>query len=233
MEAVLERAASDAAALTTGGVEALLVENFGDVPFFAGAVPPETVAAMTAAVAVVSAATDRPVGVNVLRNDPVAALAVAAATGASFIRVNVHTGGMYTDQGWIEGDAARTLRTRERVAPGVAILADVMVKHALPPVGLDLEVAALETWERGLADGLIVSGRGTGQPTSLEDVALVRRCVPDAPVLVGSGVRPETVRATLAVAHGAVVGSAIQRDGVAGASVDPDRLAELVRAARG
>ncbi len=171
-------------------------------------------------------------GVNVLRNDAGAALAVAAATGARFIRVNVHTGGMHTDQGWIEGRAAETLRLRARLCPEVAVLADVLVKHATPPPGLGLVEAARDAWERGLADGLIVSGAATGAPASLDDVRRVRDALPEAPVLVGSGVTAETVRAALDVAHGVIVGSALEEGGVAGRPVDAGRVRRLMDAAR-
>jgi uncharacterized protein len=237
MDTVLERARADAHALSTGPVDAILVENYGDSPFYAGPVPPETVAALTAAVLAVRDAAEAPVGVNVLRNDPAAALAIAAATGCAFIRVNVHTGGMYTDQGWIEGDAAGTLRLRERLDPRVAILADVLVKHATPPPGLDLVRAARDAWERGWADALIVSGPGTGEPTSLDHVQAIRRVLPDAPVLVGSGVTEETMARVLDVAHGAIVGTALQEDDEArtgaapGGSVDAARVRRLMDAA--
>ncbi len=102
-----------------------------------------------------------PVGVNALRNDARAALAIAVATGAHFIRVNVHTGSMFTDQGLIEGAAADTLRVRAALDTRVAIMADVHVKHASPPAGADIADAASDAWHRGLADALIVSGIGT------------------------------------------------------------------------
>lgn len=231
MAGVLLRAADDARALEAGGVDAVMVENFGDVPFFPGPLPPETIAGLTRAVAAVRDVVSAPVGVNALRNDAAAALAVCAATGASFIRVNVHAGSMYTDQGWIQGRAHETLRARERLVPGVAILADVMVKHASPPPGLSLEQAARDVWERGLADALIVSGAGTGEPVSEADMAGVRDAVPDAPVYAGSGVTPETVAAVLARANGVIVGSALERDGRAGGPVDRHRVVRLVRAA--
>jgi uncharacterized protein len=231
IQTVLERARGDARALAEGGVDSVLVENFGDLPFYAGPVPAETVASMTAAVAAVVGTVSLPIGVNVLRNDAAAALAIAAATGARFIRVNVHVGGMYTDQGWIEGAAAATVRLRDRLAPGVAILADVMVKHATPPPGLDLERAAREAWERGLADALVLSGAGTGEPASLEEVRAVRASLPAAPVLVGSGVTEGTIRATLEIATGAIVGSAFQEGGQAGGAVDPARVRRVLRAA--
>ena len=213
-------------------MDALLVENYGDLPFHK-TVGPETVAAMTAAVLAVREVTDRPVGVNVLRNDPVAALAVASAAVARFIRVNVHTGGTHTDQGWIEGRAADTLRLRARIAPDVAILADVMVKHATPPPGLTLETAAADAVERGRADGVIVSGRATGSAASVEEIRTVARLLPDTSVRVGSGVTAETVRAALEVAAGVIVGTAVKEDGRTDAPVDPARVRRLVDAARG
>ncbi|HSH44994.1 MAG TPA: BtpA/SgcQ family protein [Longimicrobiales bacterium] len=231
LDAVLRRATADARALEEGGVDAVLVENFGDVPFHPGALPPETIAALTRAVATVRAVVALPVGVNALRNDAAGALAVCAATGASFIRVNVHTGSMYTDQGRIDGVAHRTLRDRERLAPYAAILADVLVKHAAPPPGLSLREAARDAWERGLADALIVSGSGTGEAASVEDVRQVAGAVP-APVYVGSGVSADTVGALLAEASGVIVGSALERNGVAGEPVEAARVARLVEAAR-
>ena len=233
MAAILDRARADATALAEGGVDAVLVENFGDAPFHRDRLPPETVAALAVAAAAVAAELSLPLGINALRNDAAAALAVAAAVGASFIRVNVHTGAMVTDQGWIDGRADRTLRERERIAPDVAILADVLVKHATPPAGLTLARAARDAWERGLADGLIVSGAGTGEATPLADVERVRRTLPEATLLVGSGVTAETAGALLEAADGAIVGSALERDGVAGGPVDPARVRALVAAIRG
>jgi membrane complex biogenesis BtpA family protein len=228
----LERAVTDARSLREGGVDAVIVENYGDAPFHAQRVEAVTVAAMARAVAAIIDAVDCPVGVNVLRNDAAAALAIAAATGAHFIRVNVHTGGMFTDQGWIEGRASESLRLRERLAPSVAIMADVMVKHATPPAGVDLADAARDAWHRGLADALIVSGNATGGATDPEDVQAVRRAVPEAPLFVGSGVTADTVRRTLDGVHGVIVGSALEADGRAGEPVDPARVRALMEAAR-
>jgi len=231
MEEVIERALADARALEDGGVDAVLVENYGDVPFFAGRLPAESVAGLTAAVVAVRGEVRVRVGVNALRNDAAAALAVAAATGASFIRVNVHAGGMYTDQGWIEGRAADTLRLRERLCPEVAILADVHVKHATPPPGVGLGEAARDAWERGFADALIISGAGTGEPTSLDHIRRVRDRLSDAPLIVGSGVTAETIAEVLAAADAAIVGTALQRGGT-GTVVELAKVRRLVEAAR-
>lgn len=233
MAAVLERALADARALADGGVHGVLVENFLDAPFYPDHVPPETVAAMAVAVAEVARAVRVPVGVNVLRNDAAAALAVAIATGARFIRVNVHTGVMLADQGWLEGRAHETLRLRARlVSTGAspAILADVLVKHAVPPAALDLAQTARDTWHRGLADGLIVSGEETGAPTDVGCIEAVKAALPQAPVWIGSGLTAANAARLLAAADGAIVGSALARDGRAGAGIDPERVARLLAA---
>ena len=123
-------ALADARTLARGGVDAVLVENYGDVPFTGAAVEPQVVAVMSVIAAEVRAATGLPVGINVLRNDAHSAVAVALASGASFIRVNVHVGSAETDQGHIDGKAHDTLRFRKAVGAEVAIFADVFVKHA-------------------------------------------------------------------------------------------------------
>lgn len=233
MEQVEERALADAHALVDGGMDGVLVENFLDAPFFPGGVPPETVAAMARVARSVRAAVDVPIGVNVLRNDARSALGIAVACGAHFIRVNVHTGIMWTDQGIVEGEAAGTMRARAALGAEVAVYADVLVKHATPPPGLTPETAAADTWSRGLADALVASGVGTGAPTELDRVRQVRRGAPEAPVLVGSGVTARTVAAVLSEADGAIVGTALTRQGRAGTGIDPNRVRQLVEAARG
>lgn len=232
-EAVLAAAVADARALAAAGFDAFLVENFGDAPFFPDDVPKVTVAALTRAVTEVRRAVPLPVGVNVLRNDALAAVAVAAATGAAFIRVNVLSGSMTTDQGVIFGKAAEVARLRRSLGTSVLVLADVFVKHAVPPEGLTLERAAADTWERAGADGLIVTGPGTGHPASLDALARVKAAAPGAPLYVGSGVTPETAADVLALADGVIVGTSVKRDGVTTAPVDPDRARALVAAARG
>lgn len=232
--AIREAARADAEALLSAGFDGVLVENYGDAPYYPADVPKHTVAEMTAVVE--SLAVDAPVGVNVLRNDAAAALSVAAATGGAFVRVNVHAGVRETDQGWIEGRAHETMRLRERLDADVAVLADVAVKHSAGPTDRDLATLAAETLDRGLADGLIVSGPATGESTAPEQL---RRVVdarddtdPDAPVFVGSGVTPDNAADLLEVADGAVVGTAVKQGGETTNRVDSERAERLVDAVR-
>lgn len=230
LSTVFSGALADASAWHQAGVDALLVENHGDVPFGKSPVPPVTVAAMTLAVAAIRDVTKLPVGVNVLRNDALAALEIAVATGAQLIRVNVLSGSMLTDQGLVEGDAYRLLRRRRELSAKVSICADVLVKHALSLAPTALERAAIDTARRGLADALIVSGVATGEPTSEQELERVRLAVPDLPLLVGSGVTPENVATLLRTADGVIAGTALKRDGVTSNPVDPLRARQLVRA---
>jgi membrane complex biogenesis BtpA family protein len=232
LAAVIDHAVADARALEAGGFHAALVENFGDAPFTRGRVDPVTVAAMAAAIAEVRRAVRIPLGVNVLKNDARAALAVAAATGAAFVRVNVHVGAVVADQGVIQGDAYRTLRYRRALGTETRLFVDVGGKHAVPLAPVELEQVARDAAHRGLADALVVSGVATGAPTAQGDVERVRAALPDHPILVGSGVTPETVGDLLRVADGAIVGTWVKRDGRTTAPVDPARVAALARAAR-
>jgi membrane complex biogenesis BtpA family protein len=230
LEAVIKLAVNDARAYERGGAHALFIENFGDVPFTKGSVGPETVAAMTAAGRAVREAVRLPIGFNVLRNDARAALALCAACNGSFIRVNVHTGAMLTDQGLIEGNAYETLRYREQVCRGAKILADVHVKHAVPLGDWSIEDSARDTVERGLADALIVSGAGTGLAAEVADVERVRRACPSTKVLLGSGVSIANIRDFLPIADGFIVGTSLKVGGKLKNPVDPKRVAALVRA---
>ena len=219
LDRVIDAALRDARAIAAGGCDGVVVENFGDRPFYATRVPPETIAAMTRVIGSLSEIR-LPFGVNVLRNDARAALAIAAATGAAFIRVNVHVGAMVTDQGIIEGDAAETLRYRARVAPDVAIFADYLVKHA-SPLGPQ---SAKDLRERGLADAIIITGAETGVAADPLRLSELRRTV-DAPILIGSGI-DENNAATFADADGVIVGTALKRDG----KVDQSLVERVIRA---
>jgi len=230
LQEIIRLAVNDARAYERGGADALFIENFGDVPFTKGPVGPETLAAMAVAGRAVRDSVKLPIGFNVLRNDACAALALCAACGGSFIRVNVHTGAMLTDQGLIEGNAYETVRYRQRICPEAKIFADVHVKHAVPLGDWSLENAANDTVERGLADALVVSGTGTGLATEFEDVERVRCACPSAKILLGSGVTVANVREFLSLADGFIVGTSLKTDGKVSRPVDSKRVASLARA---
>lgn len=230
MEAVLERVLCDAEALVEGGVHGLILENFGDAPFYPRRVPPEVVAHMTRLAIEVHQRFAVPLGVNVLRNDGRSALAIAQAAGADFIRVNVLCGARVTDQGIIQGIAHELLRDRALLgAERVRIFTDVNVKHSAPlGPARPIEDEVAETIERGGADAVVVSGSGTGQATDVEEVRRAKAAAGDTPLFVGSGVTPETIAAYLPHADGFIVGTALKRGGVVTRPVDPARVKTLL-----
>ncbi len=228
----------DATQLLEGGFDGFIVENFGDRPFYKDHVDAAVVAEMAIIAHELRSVGDsfetRPwIGINVLRNDAMSALSIANAADADFIRVNVHTGIQYTDQGAIEGRAAETLRRSRELEAGVDIIADVAVKHATPPYGFDLATAAKDCAYRGFARGLIVTGSGTGEATDLDDLQIVRDAVPDRQLFVGSGVTIDNVNETLAIADAVIVGTALKEDGDVDRPVSLDRVRAFVEKARG
>ncbi len=228
----LEGALADARALAEGGVDGILVENFGDAPFHKGTrddpVPPDVVAALAVAAREVRLASGLPVGVNCLRNDSLAGLGAALVAGATWLRVNVLTGAMVTDQGVIEGEAARLRDYRRQLGSDVAVLADLFVKHAVPlGVGLDARVAARDLAERSGASGLVLSGARTGEAVDQALLATVRDAVGAFPVWIGSGLTVENARSLWPLVDGAIVGTALKRGGDVRAGVEVARVAAM------
>ena len=233
LSAVRDAARRDADALVGGGADGLMIENFGDVPFYPGRVPAYVAAHMAAIAADVRARVDLPLGINVLRNDGLTALAVAHAAGAEFVRVNVLCGARVADQGLLQGIAHDLMRERAMLgAAGVRVLADVDVKHSAPLAARDLADEVEDTTHRGLADGLIVSGAGTGKATALEKVRAVKAAAGATPVFVGSGVTPATVADYAPHADGFIVGTALKPDGDPGRPIEVQRVRALVAALR-
>ncbi|MCG9889684.1 MAG: BtpA/SgcQ family protein [Thermosynechococcaceae cyanobacterium MS004] len=228
LKAVLDRAEQEAAALAAGGVDGLIIENFFDAPFAKDQVDPAIVSAMSLIVQRIMNLVPLPVGINVLRNDARSAMAIASCVGAQFIRVNVLTGVMSTDQGLIEGQAHELLRYRRELGSDVQILADVLVKHARPLGSPNLTTAVQETIERGLADGVILSGWATGNPPNPEDLELAMAAAKGVPVWIGSGASWENIPDLIQSANGVIVASSLKRGGDVTQRIDPIRVSRFV-----
>ena len=227
MKPIYEKALEEAATLSKHDIDGLIIENFRDQPFYPGRVPIETVAALTAVAREVKRQYTCPLGVNVLRNDAEAAIAIATAIEASFIRVNVHAGAVVSEQGIIEGVAHLTMRLRKSLGSNVLVFADVGVKHAAPLAGRGLATETKDAVERGLADAVIVSGERTGSETLLEDVQAVRAAT-EKPLLVGSGAAPDNICKVFNLVDGFIVGSYFKTGGKASNFVEPARVSAFM-----
>src|SRR6476660_6737464 len=150
-------------------IDSVIIENFRDRPYYPGRVPPETVAALAAVSREIVRVAGMPVGVNVLRSDGEASIAIAVATGAHYVRVNVHMGAVAADQGIVQGSSHLSMRLRAALKSRTLVFADVGVKHAAPLAGRGLDIETRDLAERGLADALIVTGERTGVATDVDD----------------------------------------------------------------
>jgi uncharacterized protein len=227
---VLERAEQEATALASGGVDGIIIENFFDAPFTNGQVDPAVVSAMTLIIQHIMQMVEIPVGINVLRNDATSALAIASCVGAKFIRVNVLTGVMATDQGIIEGNAYQLLRYRRQLDCDIKIFADVLVKHAHPISAPNLTLAIHDTIHRGLADAVILSGFATGDAPTHPDLQEAAIACQGVPFLIGSGANAQNVAQLLKYANGVIVSSSLKRNGQIHQPIDPNRVSQFVEA---
>lgn len=225
---IVEMALADAAALAEGGVDSIMIENFGDTPFFPDNVPRETIAWMSRIGGMIRDRHDMPLGVCVLRNDGRAALAVAHAVEAEFIRVCILGSPRVTDQGLVEGRAYELLRDRARLGADIKIFADVDIKHSYPlAVGFSIRAEAADLVARSHADALIVTGPATGMSIDESDLSTLQG-VADVPIFVGSGVTDKSIT-KLAEANGFIVGTAFKNSKRDDARIDPDRVRSMVR----
>ena len=211
---------------------ALLSKIFFDAPFAKDNVDPAVVSAMTLIVDRLRNMVMVPIGINVLRNDGKSALAIASCLEAEFIRVNILTGIMATDQGLIEGKAYDLLRYRRELGTEIAILADVLVKHARPLGAPNLTAAVQDTIGRGLADAVILSGWSTGRPPTREDLELASAAAQDTPVFIGSGANWDNIAELMPAADGVIVASSLKRQGKITETIDPIRVSQFVEAAK-
>lgn len=221
---IIDKALKDARAIEEGGADALIIENYGDRPF-QKEVGKEVVACMTAVALEIKRNTTIGLGINVLRNDAIAALAIAKAVKADFIRVNQLFFSSITPEGIIEGNADEIMRYKRFINSSAMVFADICVKHAI-------HFATIEDYcanaERSMADALIVTGKVTGGEVSVDDLRTVREAV-RMPVFAGSGVNAENAGKILKYCDGVIVGSYIKRGG----KVDVGRVSRIVRIAKG
>jgi hypothetical protein len=231
MRDVLAVALADARAYAEGGCDGIVVENFGDAPFHKGTaadpVPPDVIAGIAVVARAVQAETGLPLAINCLRNDGFAALGIAAVVGARWVRVNVLAQAYVTDQGVIEGEAARLFAYRRRLHSDTTVLADFLVKHAAPLAPIDVAAGARDLAERSGAGGIVLSGSRTGEPVDVGLLDTVRAAVGAFPVWLGSGLSVANAARLWPRCSGAIVGTACKRDGRVEAPVDIERVRAL------
>jgi hypothetical protein len=229
---IYERGLADARAYLENGCDGVIVENHGDVPFSKpDDIGPEVAAHMAIAADRIAQALGRPIGINVLANAAIPALAIASASSAAFIRVNQWANAYVANEGFIEGESARAMRYRSALrARGIRIFADAHVKHGAHAIVADRPVEELV---RDLvffdADAIIATGQRTGHTAELSYIRMIKEAS-HLPTLVGSGVTAENAGDILAIVDGVIVASSLKHDGVWWNTVDPDRVRRFITA---
>jgi membrane complex biogenesis BtpA family protein len=225
---ISEHALAGAEALVAGGVDAIMIENFGDTPYFAKRVPRETIAWMSRLGGLIRDKYDLPLGVCVLRNDGRAALAIAHSIEAQFIRVCILGSPRVTDQGLLQGNACKLVRDRARLGADIKIFADVDIKHSYPlSASYSLKADAADLISRSHADALIVTGPATGAAISNSDLSALRD-ISDAPIFVGSGVTDKNIRQLSDGANGFIIGTSLKESKQRDARVSVDKVRAIV-----
>ena len=215
---ILEIARKELRAYLAGGVDGVIIENHGDVPFVKeDSIGSETIAAMAIIAGMARDITKErglAMGINCLANAGQTAISIAKASGADFVRVNEWVNGYVANEGFIEGKAGEILRHRSRIfANDVRVFADVHVKHGSHAIVADRSLEELSKDATFFcADALIATGSRTGNPPSTDEIQGIR--VKDAPVLLGSGIDVDNLGPILSLADGAIVASYFKEGGV-------------------
>jgi len=234
LEGLIEGARKDLKALQAAGFDAVMFGNENDRPYELN-VDTASTATMAYAIGRLRSEITVPFGVNVLW-DACSTMALAAATGAAFVR-EILTGTYASDMGPWNPDAGAALRYRNALGRSdLAVLYNVSAEFAYSLDQRSLPDRARSAVFSSIPDAILVSGVITGEAAALPDLEAVKKVLPDTPVLANTGVKHATVGDVLAIADGCIVGSSLKVNGETWNAVDPERAAEfmrLVRLARG
>lgn len=221
-------AVTDAQLLEEAGFDAVLLQNSLDRPT-RERVDTLALAQLASIAAIVRDSTTIGLGINVLKNDGPAAMAIAAAAGADFVRVKVLTGAVLSAEGVISGCADETLRLRSRACCDAQVWADCYEPTSRSLLPDDFEAAIADALDFGLADAIIVTAP-TGSQT-LRQARLARDLRPAARIVIGGRVEAGSVAEMLTIADTVIIGSALKSTPGIRGRIDFERAKQLSEAA--
>ena len=228
LEQIYKLAIKDAQSLKLGGVDSVIIENFGDSPFVKDSISKLTLSHFVNIVNEIKRNVDIEVGINVLRNDGESALSIADATKSSFVRINILSGTMYTDQGIIEGKANEIIKLKNTLENKIEIYSDVFVKHAVPPPGYTIENQTEELLYRAGADKIIITGDGTGKEIDYDELKKLREIVPEGRLVIGSGINESNIKKYQGIADILIIGTGFKIDHDVSKQVEFERVKNLI-----
>lgn len=229
IDGILEAVGRDVDVLRASAVDGILFCNENDRPYRLHA-GPEQVATMTRVITELRGSIGKPFGVDVLW-DPLAAVSIARATGALFVR-EVFSGAYAGDFGLWPTDPAAAVDLRRRIDGGdIRLFFNITAEFAAPIAPRPIGIVARGAVFSSLADAICVSGAVTGSAADVTAIQDAKAAVGDTAVLANTGVRPDTIGAFLSMADGAIVGTALKYEGITWNAVDPARVTALLAAA--
>ena len=230
IEGLVAGARADLTAIQSAGFDAVMFGNENDRPYEFD-VDRASTATMAYIIGRLKPEISVPFGVNVLW-DAMSTIALAAATGASFVR-EIFTGAYASDMGIWTPDAGKAMRYRDRLgSQNVAMLFNVSAEFADSLDCRSISERARSVVFSSIPDAVLVSGAITGEAASMEDLESVKSVMPTTPVLANTGVTHDTVADVLAIADGCIVGSALKVDGDTWNAVDPERAIDFMNRAK-
>ncbi len=226
---IIEHVQADVEKLVAGGVDAIMFCNEDDRPYVLNA-GIEQIAAMTSAVSA-AAPEDIPYGVDFLW-DPLAAMAIANATGACFIR-EVNSGLYESDMGLWAPNAGELLRYRAQIgAESIRVFYNIMPEFASSLGTRSVAQRARSVAVSSLPDAILISGAMAGDIPEITHFEAVKDAVSDIPLLLNTGANERNIESFLQVADGVIVGSSMKVDGYTWNEVDQARVERFMAAVK-
>jgi membrane complex biogenesis BtpA family protein len=232
LDEIISKAQEDYNTLKNGGIFGVVFENFGDTPFVKDDITKRTLVSFTTVLNNIELSKELIHGINVLRNDGIAALSIAEATDADFVRINVLNNTMFTDQGIIEGKANEIMSFKNTLHKKINIYADVFVKHATPAPGSTIENHAEELLDRAGADKIILTGSGTGKEINFDELKLISKIATPDRLVIGSGLNENNVDKIKNYANFSIVGTSLKKEHKVENEVDLNNVKNLVEKAK-
>jgi membrane complex biogenesis BtpA family protein len=227
---IINLCVSEALLLKNKGLDGIMIENMHDIPYVKRKAGPEIVAVMTVTGNEIKRATQLPCGIQILAGANKEALAAAHAAGLDFIRAEGFVFGHLADEGYMDADAGELLRFRKQMdAENILILTDIKKKHSSHAITSDVSIT--ETAKAAsffLSDGLIITGKSTGNPADIKEVEEVKKSS-ELPVLIGSGLTDKNIHTYFHLGDGFIVGSWFKKDGLWSNDPDPKRLERFMK----
>lgn len=227
---ILEFVVREARIYAEGGLDGIIIENYGDMPYYPHKVGPETIAVMTYITSEVKKQVNIPIGIQVLRNDAEAAISVAHAVGGKFIRINVITEETVGEDGSIHSRAYDIHRFRKALgSENVKIFADI--EHYVIPPTRDIADVAENLAHGSLADVIVISGGLTARKPDIRDIERIksRRLLSNTPIFVAGGINKDNVQSYLKICDGIIIATSLKVDGISTNPTDPQRVKEFMK----